>query len=445
MLNYQSNPTFSATAFQINEVKLYSNLNDKNQFIDISNLISTLTIQESLLKNSISADISIIDAVSLIEAFKLNGNEKIEILITRKQLKGEEKEYSLKLHIAEINNYSRTKAGSHAYNLKCVSEHVYNNQYITLVSPFQGSYGKIIDNICKTNLKISKDKLDISGATGVGKGVFTRVKPLYAINWLLENCHDDGTPFFFYETIQGKIKLKSYKELLAQDVYAEYNNNPYTREDLSTQSDPIVAFNEELRKIRSLSSDFKISKLKSSSSGVYSSQAFNVDISNKVTDKSSFTLVENKNKQLNDKKSFSDNIKFMDRKINEMPDVKNYFISKNSLAFGNQSNYHNDFGQGNLEANSRLQNLNALTKEITIAGDFDLELGAKLDLNIQRVGADGYEYPKDQYISGNYLLLSKTHTFTSKGYFIKALLKKDSFIESVDKIVKINREKVSEE
>ena len=135
----------------------------------------------------------------------------------------------------------------------------------------------------------------------------------------------------------------------------------------------------------------------------------------------------------------------MDRKINEMPDVKNYFISKNSLAFGNQSNYHNDFGQGNLEANSRLQNLNALTKEITIAGDFDLELGAKLDLNIQRVGADGYEDPKDQYISGNYLLLSKTHTFTSKGYFIKALLKKDSFIESVDKIVKINREKVSEE
>lgn len=439
--SYQNNPnTIKANAFQLNEVRLYTNLNEADQWIDLKSNVTSITIKESILTTGITAEIGIQDGRSLLEAFKITGNEKITIFISRNEVTGDTKEYKLELYIAEINQYSRTKPGSQDYNLKCISLHLYNNQFITLVRPFNGSFGNIIKDVCKTNLKISNDKLDISTSTGVGKGIFPRLKPLSAIQWLLKNCTDDGTPFFFYETIQGKIKLKSYKELLEQDVYAEYNNYPFTEFDVATSEDAIAAFNEELRKIRSLSSDFNISKFKSASEGVYGSQVFNVDIATKKMEKISYTFKDQSNKRLNEFKSYSSNVEFLGRKLDAHTEGKNYFISKNSLAFDSEKNYHNEFGQIHLESSARLYNLNALTKELTIAGDFDLELGALLDLVIQRVGADAYEEPKDKYLSGKYLLTGKVHTFTGEGYYMKIKVKKDSFLESPDNILKIKRD-----
>ena len=439
--SYQNNPnSIKANTFQLNELRLYTNLKEDDQWIDLKNNISSLTIKESILSNGITADIGIRDGRSLLEAFKITGNEKIELHISRHEITGNTKEYKLELYIAEINQYSRTQAGSQNYTLKCISLHLYNNQFITIVKPFSGSYGKTIENICKSDLKIPSDKLDISTFTGNGKGIFPRLKPLYAIQWLLKNCTDEGTPFFFYETIQGKVKLKSYKELLDQDVYAEYNNLPFTDNDITKNDDAVGAFNEELRKIRSLSSDFNISKYKSGSEGVYGSQLFNFDISTKQSEKISYKFKENKQKQLNDNKSYSTNVEFLGRKIDQITEGKNYFVSQNSLAFDDEKNYHNSFGQNSLESASRLFNLNALTKDLTIAGDFDLELGSILDLNIQRVGADPNEEARDQYLSGKYLLTGKIHTFTGEGYFMKIKVKKDSFLESADEILKIKRE-----
>jgi len=439
--SYQNSPnTFKANAFELNELRLYTNLNQSDQWIDLKANVTSITIKESLFTNGLTAEIRVEDARSLLEAFKITGNEKIELHISRSEITGETKEYKFDLYIAEINEYSRTQAGMQSYNLKCISLHLYNNQFITLVKPFNGSYGSIIKDICKTNLKISNDKLDISTSTGVGKGIFPRLKPHSAIQWLLKNCIDNGTPFFFYETIQGKVKLKSYKELLDQDVYAEYNNLPFLDNDITKNDNAIDAFNEELRKIRSLSSDFNISKFKSASEGVYGSQVFNLDIATKKMEKIVYNFKDDPIKRLNEHKSFSSNVEFLDRKLDTHTEGKNYFISKNSLAFNNLKNYHNAFGQDNLEASSRLYNLNSLTQEFTIPGDFDLELGGLVDLYIQKVGADANEEAKDQYLSGKYLVAGKVHTFTGQGYYMKVKLKKDSFLESADEILKITRD-----
>jgi len=438
--NLHTPNTSKATVYKLNAVDLYTNLNSESQYIQLRNSVTNIVIKESLFTNGITADIGISDGQSILEAFKLGGNEKIILHISRSEVTGETKEYKITLYVAEINNYSRTRIGVQNYNLKCVSEYLYANQLITLTRSFEGSYGNIIKDICKTNLKISNKKLDISTSTGVAKGIFPRIKPLSAIQWLLQNCADDGTPFFFYETIQGKVKLKSYKELLDQGVYAKYNNHPFTKKSLAKTDKAFDAFNEELRKIRSLSSDLNISKYKSASEGVFGSQSLNIDIATKTKPTVEYTFIDEEKKKLNPFKSFSNNLKFLDRPITDHKKGKNYFISKNSLAYGdNLKNYHNDFGQNNLESSSRLYNLNALTKDITVAGDFDLELGSIIDLYIIRAGAQGKEIPKDLYLSGNYLVTGKIHTFTKEGYFIKLKIKKDSFIESADDILKITR------
>ena len=87
---------------------------------------------------------------------------------------------------------------------------------------------------------------------------------------------------------------------------------------------------------------------------------------------------------------------------------------------------------------SYLKNLNTITLEATIPGDFSLKLGDKINALINRAGSDSKEESTDQYLSGNYIITNIVHKFTSQ-YQMELTLQKDSFIESIDKIIKIDR------
>ena len=43
------------------------------------------------------------------------------------------------------------------------------------------------------------------------------MKPLSAINWLTRNITDSGTPYYFYQTSNGKVHLKSQIEMIGDE------------------------------------------------------------------------------------------------------------------------------------------------------------------------------------------------------------------------------------
>lgn len=424
-------------SYTVNKVHLFTNLNSPEQYIDLTVVSQNITITESIFSMGVTLDVAVADATGILEGFKIMGNEKVEINISRTDVVSKEKkEYDLSLRIANIGDYSRHKESMQIFTLTCVSDYVYNNNLITLTNKFAGSIGESIKKICEKQLHISADKLELNSQTGNANGIYPRLRPLSAIKWLLKNITDSKTPFFFYERISdNKIVLESYKQMIDKDLFDTYVYRPYLKADESKGVPGEETYEEERKKIYRLSSDLNVSQLTSISDGCYGSTLHTLDIANKSYN--TFEYNYNRTEKLNDNDSLSDNMKLLDKPIKEFTKGKNFFISKNSLAFGeNLNNYSGTIEPSYLDSHSYLKNLNTLTIDAKISGDFDLKLGDKIAVNINRAGSDSKEDPIDKYLSGNYIIAKIVHEFKEK-YSMVLTLKKDSFMESIDEIIEI--------
>jgi hypothetical protein len=440
--NSEQTNAIRPTSYVVEKVHLFTNLNSEEQFVDLTFVSQDIVITESIFTMGISLDVTIGDATGLLEGYKIMGNEKVLVQISRSDIEsGEKKEYELHLRIANIGPYSRMKDSLQTFTLTCVSDYVYHNNLMTLTNPFEGSIGTSIENICKTQLKIDKDDLEINSETGLANGVYPRLKPLSAIKWLLLNATEGKTPFFFYQRVaDNKVVLESYKNMVDKDSFETYEYAPYFQSDITTGKDLKEGYIEERKKITALSSDLDISQLKLIADGAYGSTLHTLDIANKTYNTVKYNY--NRTEKLNDNDSLSDNMKLLDKPIKEFTEGKNLFISKNSLAFNDQKGYSDLIGPGYLDAQSYIKNLNTLTLDIMIAGDFNLKLGDKITTNINRAGSDSNEPAFDQYLSGNYIITKIIHKFSTK-YTMKLTIQKDSFSESIDDIIQIqNRPEV---
>ena len=92
-------------------------------------------------------------------------------------------------------------------------------------------------------------------------------------------------------------------------------------------------------------------------------------------------------------------------------------VSLNSKAF-EQANYHSPLDQTLLKNESYLKNINFNVLQITIPGDFKLEVGSKINLEI--VKATTFEHlsdpssMKDKFLSGIYLVSKISHIFNEE-------------------------------
>jgi len=425
-------------SYVVEKVHLFTNLNSDEQFIDLTFVSQNITITESIFSMGISLDVTIGDATGILEGYKIMGNEKILIQISRSDIvSGEKKEYTLNLRVANIGNYSRLRDTIQTFTLTCVSDYVYHNNLKTLTRPFEGSIGDSIKKICK-ELGIDEKDLEINSETGPAFGIYPRLKPLSAIKWLLLNATENKTPFFFYQRISdNKVVLESYKNMIDKEVFDTYNYSPYFKPELM-KGDLKDSYEEERKKITTLSSDLNISQLRSIADGCYGSTLHTIDIATKkYTTEGELEYSYKRETKLNPEDSISDNIKLMDTPVKDYKKGKNFFVSQNSLAFGEDKiNYSGAIGPGYLEAHSYLKNLNTVTLDITLNGDFDLKLGDKINTEINRAGADSKEVAADQYLSGNYIITKIVHNFAKK-YEMILTIQKDSFIESIDEIIKI--------
>ena len=438
MANIHNSNQTNATrpgSYTVNKVHLFTNLNSPEQFIDLTIVSQNITITESIFSMGITLDVAVADATGILEGFKIMGNEKVEINISRTDVVSKEKkEYDLSLRIANIGDYSRYKESMQIFTLTCVSDYVYTNNLTTLTNKFAGSIGESIKKICEKQLHISADKLELNSQTGNANGIYPRLRPLSAIKWLLNNITESKTPFFFYERIaDNKIVLESYKQMIDKELFDTYEYRPYLKPVIKTED----SYEEERKKVLRLSSDLNVSQLKSISDGCYGSTLHTLDIATKSYN--TFEYNYNRTEKLNDNDSLSDNMKLLDKPIKEFTKGKNFFISKNSLAFGeNLNNYSGTIEPSYLNSHSYYKNLNTLTLEVKIRGDFNLKLGDKIAVNINRAGSDAKEDPIDKYLSGNFIIAKIVHEFTET-YDMVLTLKKDSFVDSIDNIIKVTR------
>ena len=124
--------------------------------------------------------------------------------------------------------------------------------------------------------------------------------------------------------------------------------------------------------------------------------------------------------------------------LDKYSDARLTYLPINSNAYENGRNYHSTTLDGQLDkANSYVNNLDNLVHDLTVAGDFDLNAGNTIniqlyksidpDLRIQNSEetSDAASNPFDDALSGKYLVTSVVHKFAEE-YESQIRIKRDS-------------------
>jgi hypothetical protein len=406
-------------SYTLDYVNLYTN---KGIELNIENLVNNFYINESLDTPFLEMNIQIVDGTNLLEEHQLIGNEKIKMMIKQSPFSDSKDavKWELELRISEIYGYVRTLPSKQFYNLKCVSEHMYLNSAKVLRRSFEGTIGNLIKKICK-DINIKPKQINES-SKNVIRGIYPTIKPIQAANWLMRNAFEDGTPFYFYETAARGVLFESYKTFINQEVYATFDYKPQLEKSLGVDG----SFDEISKRVRKITGPFNMSQLSAVSQGAYSSSLFTLDIATKEFKELNYNY--KKNYKLNKYNPFNNNHKIFDNQYDTLKESKNHYISLNTKAF-KQSNYHQPLDSTLLKNESYLKNINFNVLEITIPGDFKLEVGHKINLEV--VKATTYEHlgdptsMKDKFLSGNYLVTKISHIFDTE--FIQIVqIKRDS-------------------
>lgn len=414
------------TSYEVVSIILTSN---SGKDFDITNLVPFFEIKESLYKSSLEVTINVGDGLQILQKALISGNEKINLKVKQTTIGDEttDRKFDLDVYIAEVMNYAKQRPGFQTYQFLCFSRHMYMNNTKRLVRPFRGTAGSIIRNICTADLQIPNNRIKrISQSTkGIMKGIFPRMRPLQAINWLLRNSFDDKTPFYFYETAFDGIHLESYKDLLEKGLYETYDQLPYIQSELGTEDH----YNEVKRKIRSMSTELNYSKLAASSEGAYAATIHSLDIAQKKYEKLAYKYSEST--KLNEYIPFSRNSTFANLPFDEMKESVHYFISTNSYAYGDsQDNYHTPSYPTIGDQQGVLENLELLTHTLELSGDFKLSVGHIVDLDIPSPFETDDE--KDKFFSGKHMITGVTHVFGEDEYTCTVTAQKDSLILDLD-------------
>ena len=391
--------------------------------IEISNLINFIDIFESLNKAYSKVILQIVDASKFLEFADLRGDELIECII--KRTGNFEGKFNLKLKIAEINGYVKKDAPKQFFRLTCVPLFLYENQKLTISKSFEGTIGALINDICKI-LKLSAKEIDISTSSKeIIKGIYPQIKPLTAIKWLLRNAFDDGTPYFFYNTIASGIKLKSYKELLDVKYLVDQKEQDFKKEYKATFGQIVRGvgdedfFKDEAIEVTSIGGGMHMSQFAAIGAGAYAGTVQSLDISTKELKVDRFNYDDLNNKIASEKP-------FVDEANNESDKSKTIYINTNKEAFDGKNNYHSptkDKTVGNYHA--YLENLKMNTFEINVAGDFNLTCGDIIKLKVISSSEDKNDVV-DKYLTGKYLIKEIQHAFHER-YVMKLTICRDSF------------------
>lgn len=435
-------------AFFVNELFLYTN---SGREIDIQNLLQNIFIKESLYQSGITVEIYLKDNIGLLNELRLSGNEKVRLKISRREPKDQGstlKGFQLDLYIMEIKDYAKTRPSEVTYTLECVSKHVYLNNKKLLAKAFNGNITNLIRSIIVSDLN-SEITVEASSSSNI-KGIYPNIQPLQGVSWLLRNCFDNGTPFYFFETPRHGLIFTSYKKIIdtfKADPYGTYNNFPTLRTSMGRESRIEDSFKEEKHKIFQIRSNLNISKLNAGTKGSFRAQLNKIDISNKSIlnqklngedFKNDWQYSYNRGKTLNGRAPVDNTMKIENEALVDFGAVKNYYISYNNLSFSDTLNpslynYHKPTDQSILESEARKHNLDTLKQEIVIPGDFDLTCGTIVNLQLLKNDDVSIEMEEntpisDDVLSGNHLVTAIIHQFGKDGYTMSVGLKKDSFI-----------------
>lgn len=435
-----TNESAFPTSYKIDYINL---VNHNGDVRDIQNIVTDFSIVESIYVPSIILNLNIKDTVNLLEEFQLSGQEQIDIRVSRRKSFGstEESKIELTFICTEFPAYGKFNNYTQAYSIKGISRHAYASKFQKISRAFNGSAKEFVTDVLVNDLGYEDYLIYASERdTFSASFIVPNLAPLDAISWALRRSFDQaGSPWYCYETLSGGMAIVPQSELVSKEVWRtfregkHFNHVPYTAED----------YKERQERILSISSNLKLSKYIAGANGGYGSTSEYIDIAKKNRNAVKFDyqkfyeeMILLNDDQNNLNPDFGKDIPGIEQSISKMNQAAINYIPTNSLAFPDGNNYHADTRAARINrAQSYLENLENVTHEIKVAGDFGLAAGKIVELVLTKsidpnVTVKNSQNPNvsdrsDRALSGKHLVTSVVHNFAEE-YYCEMKVKKDS-------------------
>lgn len=443
--NIDSGSSRSVTpgSYKIKSIKLFTHTGD--DFL-IQNVVTKLIITESIYSNTLMCKLSVRDTTNMIENLPLIGQERIEIQLEHKPLSSKTQiaKIDLEFYVTEYPLYGRSNEKHiQSFSFSGISKHAYISRFKKISRAVDGLTSDGISNIVSSDLGSSSFVMN-NPPISKFKGTINTQTPLDAIEWLRKKTYDDNkAPYYFFQTLNGDVNLSSHTELVEQPVYYNYystrgfNHVPNTEED----------YLERKQRILEITSDLRLGKIFQAIDGAYASENFYLDVGTKTFTSTEFsysgkTIEGEKNtppepparvgldpvNSLGRKSSISSNFLIDNAPINENYQSHHEYVSTNAFAFGDtEKNYNEMKKESGGITKAYVENLESITHDLKLFGDYELNAGKVIDINLPRATEPDIQEGIDKHLSGKYLITSSIHTFENGEYFTQVKVKRDSF------------------
>lgn len=447
-MSYQTNSankntaeSASPSAFRVSEISI---TNAYGKVFDIKNLVTNVSITESLYMFSMVAEIEIRDTANIFEELRISGHELVEIIILKRDKKSSDTvKMKLQFYVSEVPLFGKVNDHVQGYVLKCVSKHAFVNNVTTISRTVSGSMIKALSSIVRSDLGYDGIVESESDAKGNTRAIIPNMKPFTAMSWLLRHSYgESSSPVFAYETMDG-FKIHSYAFLTNEKSIGTYKFSFLQDSDPGTKA----GFDQQKYKILEMTSDMNSSRYLHSSRGAFASTTKILDYSKKKFYDVKYDYSNKFNAMPrvdhNGKSILSSNFKVKDQSLNHHHDSLHIYLSENSMAHGSYGNYHYPALQSIGQHQSQLETLDMFKQSITLHGDLDINPGKKITIEAPKA-IDPQVYKKvknadakkkstmnDMMVSGDYIIASVKHVFNSE-YKCYLMLKRDYSNYSLD-------------
>ena len=396
---------------------------------DISQLVSSMTVYESIFQQTLIAEFEIADAISLFEDLSISGNEKITSVVRKQNDKNSPPvDIQNDWYILDIPVYGKPKPDIATYKIRCISPFGLVSKFRRISSKLSGTSIEILTELYR-QVGVEVDPIE-DQSLGTMKFIPPKLTYSDAIqNVLQKSMTPNGSPLFSYQTFhESKHVLNSYNKMITSDTLDYYIQGYFFEHESQTEE----SFEEKRHRILEVSSNIGFSPYKSMKNGSYVTRTHKLDIANKTYEMIDFNAFEDKVPLIDGSESalaWNPDFSVSGVSPSTLKETYNIFINQNSLAMidTDETNYHQFSAYKQATKASVYSNLEQLEHSIRLHGDSRLTPGSIVELNFPKTGqVEGAGRQNDEFLSGRYLIVSSTHTFDSTGYYTRVKVRRDS-------------------
>jgi len=203
----------------------------KNQPLDVTSLVSNLTLFENIERPYLTGNIFILDDSGLFDGsglYDIRGTETISVTI-----EGNDKSFNImeerKFKITSIKSEAKGNDRSAVLVFTLVDEYYFNNYLKRFSKSLKGTPGKIIQNIVESEqlLNTSFYGWSSDATQSKMKVIIPYLTPLGAIEWIRDrSTTSNGSPYFTYSNLYNQgVYWRSLDDMIGGGY--SINNDPY--------------------------------------------------------------------------------------------------------------------------------------------------------------------------------------------------------------------------